>query len=137
MNNTTAKNLKKLMLSFDEMNSMSEYENNVADMHKALKEAWELLDADDRQLIAYSDTGALMDIIKPALAMPPRNCDIGSPEEQAKRFDLFCSKHYLCYDMDGEGNACPCKKKGYKTIIDCGFTWAQMPYKEDGRHESL
>lgn len=59
---------------------------------------------------------------------PKRNCDIGSPTEQNKRFEEFCKQHkelklssYQCSDD------CPCLKTLSDT--DCEFTWSQMPYK--------
>ena len=68
------------------------------------------------------------DICDAALAEPPRNCDVGSVQEQRKRFDNFCKKGklehfdlsaYCAYD-------CPCGKS-----FDCKLAWAQRPYKKD------
>ena len=64
---------------------------------------------------------------KAALAAPPRNCDVGTAEEQEKRFHDFCrARHlprmevssYCAYKCPLEGDTC------------CELQWAQMPYVE-------
>ncbi len=64
-----------------------------------------------------------------ALAAPPRNCDVGTVEEQFARFRKFCKKDsmdsfestaYCAYE-------CPCGNN-----YDCKLAWAQMPYSEGG-----
>ena len=57
-----------------------------------------------------------------ALAAPPRNCDVGTAEEQAKRYCDYCDKR-LCSE-------CPCC--GKVLYGKCEFAWAQMPYNEGG-----
>lgn len=69
---------------------------------------------------------SLLDInrlVKAALAAPPRNCDIGSADEQHKRFKKQCIRHY---DVHGNCFGCPCLKMSG----GCEFHWAQMPYEE-------
>ena len=68
---------------------------------------------------------ALLNKAKAALAKPPRQCDVGTPEEQLKRFKDFCriiSKDETC---DG----CPLLPQ-CSTLEHCTLTWAQMPYTE-------
>ena len=65
------------------------------------------------------------------LTMPPRNCDVGTAEEQSDRFDKFCYSHNKCFQ-------CPVKsiynshnrQKQLREIIRCEIIWSQMPYKE-------
>lgn len=60
---------------------------------------------------------------------PPRNCDVGTTEEQSQRFDEFCDAHKYVGD-DGANwcsRTCPCYND-----INCGVNWAQMPYEEGG-----
>ena len=57
-----------------------------------------------------------------ALAAPPRNCDIGTAEEQSDRLDAFCLRHKYC-------SSCPCK---YTEKTSCSINWALMPYEEGG-----
>ena len=65
----------------------------------------------------------LYDMMTKALSEPERNCDVGTPEEQAKRFALHCDKHPRC-------KGCPCC--GVIPFNKCEFVWAQMPYEEGG-----
>ena len=58
-------------------------------------------------------------IIDRALALPLRNCDVGTAEEQAIRFDEFCQ----------ECEKCPLNEKRLNIkLVQCEFLWAQMPY---------
>ena len=63
-----------------------------------------------------------------ALAAPPRNCDVGSPEEQSERMAKFCRMQYE------KSNVLPlCSGCRFNDIegLDCQFAWAQMPYEEE------
>ena len=64
---------------------------------------------------------AAQDMSKAALSAPPRNCDVGTPEEQAERFQWFCDTRPC--------DCCTLKNKANETL-DCAIHWAQMPYKE-------
>ena len=72
----------------------------------------------------------LCDMLKSALAAPPRQCDVGTAEGQVKRFTIFCKSQRL----HSPGHAdfcnpkCPCRDGG--DINLCALTWAQMPYEE-------
>ena len=68
--------------------------------------------------------------IRAALSSPPRNCDVGTAEEQSVRFRNMCNKYY-----DDEN---PCNKKCPMTAFDimhgwprCQSYWGQMPFKAD------
>jgi hypothetical protein len=68
---------------------------------------------------------------KAALEAPPRNCDVGTPEEQAHRFFAFCRAHRT-FDT-----ACSddCPFKNAPDINHCQSGWGQLPYdatKEGG-----
>lgn len=65
-----------------------------------------------------------------ALALSPckRNCDIGTPEEQAKRFNRFCMGQSCRFGGDN-ANKCPLDPDA------CEFEWGQMPYEEKGAGE--
>ena len=52
------------------------------------------------------------------IGRPLRNCDVGTAEEQAKRFFAFCDSNKC--------PSCPCIDTP-KT--DCALIWAQMPYE--------
>ena len=59
-------------------------------------------------------------IINAALSEPDRNCDVGTADEQSKRYDEFCDIHDCRSD-------CPLFKAD-----SCELAWAQMPYEEEG-----
>lgn len=70
---------------------------------------------------------ALVCHAKAALAAPPRNCDVGTAEEQAERFKRFCDEH-----TDSGSNPscgmCPILSAINRggTKDRCPFYWAQM-----------
>ena len=61
------------------------------------------------------------------IGRPRRNCDVGTAEEQERRFERFCDSHKW---LDDEG-ACSCSSDCplYETT-KCALHWAQMPYEE-------
>ena len=58
-----------------------------------------------------------------ALAAPPRNYEVGTVEQQAKRFEEYC-----------ESEVCKrkrCKSRAKALCIErCALAWAQMPYEK-------
>lgn len=66
----------------------------------------------------------LRDAVKAALAKPPRNCDMGTAEEQTERFAEFCDNE--------KGNRNHCRNCRLCNARDCKFAWAQMPYEKGG-----
>lgn len=63
--------------------------------------------------------------LKEALSKPPRNCDIGTAEEQSERFHEFCKRNQspiqgMC------SSSCPCKHR--PDMCHCYAAWSQMPY---------
>lgn len=63
-----------------------------------------------------------------ALAEPLRNCDVGTIEEQSKRFNAFCF-HQRC-------NTCPLNAVEDGLMGECGVRWAQAPYENEVTGES-
>ena len=65
----------------------------------------------------------IQDRVEIALAAPPRECDVGTAEEQAERFQKFClSRTQPWHGCDG---TCPVLMSE-----KCALNWAQMPYEE-------
>lgn len=62
----------------------------------------------------------LFSFVNTALSSPPRNCDIGTAEEQTRRFVDFCYRSNECV-------SCQMEPKGE---TDCILAWAQTPYKK-------
>lgn len=60
---------------------------------------------------------------------PPRNCDVGTAEEQVAR------RHAYCYRMMEQNNhccgPCPCYKFVNGEVQSCTLLWAQMPYEAE------
>lgn len=56
-----------------------------------------------------------------ALTVPPRNCDVGTAEEQAKRLNEWCNGRH-CVNCQFKG--------GWPD--ECKLRWVQMPYEEGG-----
>ena len=69
--------------------------------------------------------GIIASKAKHALAKPPRQCDIGTAEEQYQRYAKFCCGHYGIANNDG-GN---CSKCPFAQPV-CKLQWAQTPYEE-------
>lgn len=77
---------------------------------------------EDLPMSAWEEVDTTILEIQTALAEPVRNCDVGTIEEQSKRFAMFCCPR-KCKE-------CPLYVDG--AFGDCGVRWAQMPYKEGG-----
>ena len=87
---------------------------NIAEYDKAAE-----CHTEDAHLLGYLNQIAMW--AEDALSAPPRNCDVGTPEEQVERFQWFCDTR----PCDG----CTLKNKVNETL-DCAIHWAQMPYEE-------
>lgn len=94
--------------------------SNVQKMQKVITDLYEILDAwsdhlpsclQDRVNSALKEADAV-------LALPLRQCDVGTAEEQSKRHDEFCCIHTCRKD-------CPLFKAD-----SCELAWAQMTYEE-------
>ncbi len=100
---------------------------NAAAMREALKELQSRLVASVYD--GSIDAHAALEVVEKALSAPPRNCDVGTADEQAQRFYIFCESNSsgirgmcspICLCIDCCDNCrCLCK-------------WAQMPYNEEG-----
>ncbi len=81
-------------------------------------------------VLVATDGRCLLHVEDPAIALsaPPRNCDVGTADEQARRFQLFCQNH-RGFDT-GCSTRCPFVNTA--DINHCQSGWAQMPYEEGG-----
>ena len=58
----------------------------------------------------------------------PRNCDVGTEEEQAERQKAYCRKHFTPDKVGGNCRKCPLKdRRGWS----CQLAWAQTPYEDE------
>lgn len=71
---------------------------------------------------------ALQSQVKSDSNIPVRNCDVGTPEEQYKRFRAVC-------DSKDARQCSYCELRGLDSLNcsrdKCYARWAQMPYEED------
>ena len=109
---------------------------NAAAMREALEKIANMGEEIDYQLGSSDETVYafrherslaynISECARTALSAPPRNCDVGTAEEQAERFKTFC---YI-YPLNCAG--CPLKDSGI-THNECAIFWTQMPYEEGG-----
>lgn len=105
---------------------MSEHGNNAA-MREALESTEELLEHFAKPGTMLGDAFALhMRDNRDALSKPPRNCDVGTAEEQWSRFEKMCFSSSQPNDPDY--CSCKCKVDG-GCVNNCALIWAQMPYE--------
>lgn len=90
--------------------NISELRKSGADIGKEANEMFDMID------------DLAVELLK---STPPRNCDVGTPDEQSARFDAHCRKHMGCL-------TCPLREADGSVPKHCEFRWAKMPYKEGG-----
>ena len=95
-------------------------EKSDAALSLIAKSAWFM----DANFCETREVMEAVEAIKAALAAPPRNCDVGTAEEQHARFYNFCDKVEECKE-------CPLWRGGGLTSKCCAH-WGQMPYEEGG-----
>ena len=104
------------------MNTNEKLREALGKADKALasisKSAW-FLDANFAETKEVMEAG---NAIVEALALPRRNCDVGTEEEQYNRFTTFCRIY------SNNCNGCPFKQKS--SLVDCVVQWSQMTYEE-------
>lgn len=114
--------------------------NAYEQMREALKYTVDLID----RVGTIDDDDPLEMIYKEcekALALPRRNCDVGTAEEQIARFHEFCFDHkYYIDEFHGDDcrEECPIAKlidHNDKFCDNCMLVWAQMPYTEERKGE--
>ena len=98
---------------------------NAAKMREALRGLLEIVCVDCKS--SYEIDGKCVKCprvvaAEAALSAPPRNCDVGTADEQHARFYSFCDKIEECKE-------CPLWRGGGLTSKCCAH-WGQMPYEE-------
>lgn len=75
---------------------------------------------------AEEEMDSMLEAANTALAKPPRNCDVGTAEEQFKCYLAFChSESRGC-------KHCPANRTRVRGTSNCDLAWAQMPYAKEG-----
>ena len=105
-----------------------EQPGNAAAMREALEDIQERLVASVHD--GTIDPHEALGIVEAALSAPPRNCDVGTADEQADRFKA------CCYANRTPDNECTkgCQFNDTSAVCYCQARWAQMPY--EGKEES-
>lgn len=111
---------------------------------KELELARSMLNKRPLGVFCHSDKCTAYQAAHAALALPPRNCDVGTPDEQSECFKNFCRNHQSI-SVDSEDGFPPvyvcsnesCPLHGYYIVHgedNCELAWAQMLYegKEGG-----
>lgn len=62
-----------------------------------------------------------------AISAPPRQCDVGTDEEQVDRYCRHCQTHCISCERRHACNVC-----GERYRLRCFARWAQTPYEEGG-----
>lgn len=109
--------------------------NNMKAMREALESilnlAYEVKDANaDGGCRTSIPTEFVIDTVKRALSVPPRNCDTGTAEAQSDRYEAFCDAYHK---TTGTCDDCPIYKEECKmtgNIPHCQLVWAQL--KKEG-----
>ena len=63
------------------------------------------------------------DKLDAALAIPLRNCDVGTADEQLDRYGDYCQKNCSVCE-----HRLSCHIRGESYRMKCIFAWGQMPY---------
>lgn len=94
--------------------------SNVKSMREALMEASIALSSATHHHMTEDDAKDCLAVVEAAVAAPPRNCDVGTTEEQERRYEKLCDSH-TCGSSRSD---CPLYD------YDCSqLAWAQMPYE--------
>ena len=114
--------------------------NNVAAIREAMEALFRAVDkvldrAPDGTWGIWSDCSEIaraMEKAKSALALPRRQCDVGTAEEQEKRFRECCGCRCMtkCKVYE-KGIALGIVNKNNYYKVGCRFVWAQMPYEAE------
>ena len=110
---------------------MTECNGNAAKQREAIAKCVNLITEFGNAEIVKTPLDVIVDIeaiLKAALAEPPRQCDVGTAEEQEKRFSKFCGSNADPTDIDGW--TCDRRCPLYENHPKCKEAWEQMPYKE-------
>ena len=101
---------------------------NAAKMCKALERLreWVLMDLNENAFIADSSGNYMklikgtLEIVNAALSAPPRNCDIGTADEQYARWEKYCACT-KCHNCDLVSDS----------WSQCYSKWSQLPYESE------
>lgn len=99
----------------------------MSKIREALEEVVSILSTwtDHLPPVVQDEAQEAIDKAEAALSEPLKNYEVGTPEEQVKRYRKFCGTYNRC-------EYCPIKKDGGILSAMCFARWAQMQYKKEG-----
>lgn len=103
--------------------------SNVKDMRETLETVHRIAYTAKNDFDVFAGIERIRRISEAALAKPPRNCDVGTPEEQWRRFKKHCEENLQADDPDYCSSICDVNGG---CVSECALKWAQMPYEEGG-----
>ena len=102
-------------------------EGNQQKMREAVEEIIEKIDAWRTDgTMEHWQYSQLFDIADAALALPLRQCDVGTAEEQVDKFGTFCISNKTTIPLPEKCTRC--RIRGEANVHKCMFEWAQLPY---------
>lgn len=104
---------------------------NLRERIKTALEALELVGSAGDGRIHFSDIasiGIAKAELRRVLEEPPRQCDVGTAEEQTERFKDLCRKYRRGPGPRANCKGCPIQHESLH--VGCTFAWAQTPYKK-------
>lgn len=106
-------------------------ENNVQyKMREIVKQIREALLADSGMGPTTAIHARIDQLTQAALDLPLRQCDVGTAEEQSKRYEAYCAEFGRHSDGSPKCIGCPLETRMMKIGGMCELAWAQMPYAE-------
>lgn len=122
-----SKNASKNWADFGQLGDAAKLRGVLETLRELLGDLLRLGDAE-----YHDDFSNFCNIIDAALAAPPRNCDVGTAEEQHARFVSYCDRCDCPMGCDHRKNFVGVLKPECASILTCFIRWAQMPYEEGG-----
>lgn len=111
--------------------------NNLQATREALKKiylnAQYICEYRDEPAIVHHQANLIERAVNAALSKPPRNCDVGTPEEQWRRFKKHCEENLQADDPDYCSSICDVDGG---CVSECALKWAQMPYEANEKGEA-
>ena len=93
------------------------------ELGKLRNEVWHILQLDYSKRTDFIPS--ILGRIDGILEAPKRNCDVGTAEEQAKRFKNYCKSKACKRNV--------CHSCGYEELFhhECFPIWSQLPYESE------
>lgn len=104
------------------------YKREMGNAQKMREALQAIVDICDGNMGVPNERLSIYNLAKAALAAPPRNCDVGTVNEQYERFEAFCKRYFR--EDAACSKDCPCY---FWSIFngECSIKWAQMPYNKE------